>query len=140
MEEKEKEREKENVNLTTPGKNKKKDQAKDKGKGKIPPQKDIKKEIVCFFCKKKGHVKKQCSKFMKWLDKKGTQLSFVCYESNMTNVNHNTWWIDSGSTIHVTNSLQDLQDLRKPMGSERSVYSGNKMPSHVEAIVHIGFK
>ncbi|XP_020275295.1 uncharacterized protein LOC109849823 [Asparagus officinalis] len=65
------EKEKEIVNFTTPGKYKKKDQAKDKGKGKIPPQKVIKKEIVCFFCKKKGHVKKQCSKFMKWLDKKG---------------------------------------------------------------------
>ena len=39
-------------------------------------------------------MKKDCSKF-----------SFVCYESNMVNVNHNTWWIDSGSTIHVSNTL-----------------------------------
>ena len=52
----------------------------------------------------------------------------------MIDVNHNTWSIDSGSTIHVTNSLQDLRDLRKPMGSERSIYSGNKMSSHVEAV------
>ena len=44
-----------------------------------------------FFCKKKGHVKKDCSKFKIWLDKKGTQFSFVCDESNMVNVNHNTW-------------------------------------------------
>ena len=122
----------EKVNLTVPGK--KKDQAKQKGKGKIPPQSDIKKELRCFFCKKKGHVKKNCSKFKNWLDKKGTQLSLVCYESNMIDVNHNTWWIDSGSSIHVTNSLQGLHDLRKPVGSEQSIYSGNKMPSHVEAI------
>ena len=58
-----------------------------------------------FFCKKKGHMKKDCLKFKIWLDKKGTQFSFVCYESNMVNVNHNTWWIDSGSTIHVSNTL-----------------------------------
>lgn len=59
----------EKVNLTVPGK--KKNQAKQKGKGEIPPQSDIKKELKCFFCKKKGHVKKNCSKFKNWLDKKG---------------------------------------------------------------------
>ena len=36
-----------------------------KGKGKIPPQADIKKENKCFFCKKKGHMKKDCAKFKK---------------------------------------------------------------------------
>ena len=61
-------------------------------------------------------------------------ISFVCYESDMVNVNINTWWIDSGSTIHVSNSLQGLQNLRKPVGSEQSILSGNKMGSHVEAI------
>ena len=76
----------EKVNVTTFGK-KRKDQAK--RKGKIPVQPGIK-ESKCFFCKKKGHMKKDCSKFKIWLDKKGTQFSFVCFESNMVNVNHNT--------------------------------------------------
>ena len=49
----------EKVNLTTFGK-KRKDQAK--RKGKIPVQPGIK-ESKCFFCKKKGHMKKDCSKF-----------------------------------------------------------------------------
>ena len=35
-------------------------------------------------------MKKDCSKFKIWLDKKGTKFSFVCYESNMVKVNHNT--------------------------------------------------
>ena len=43
------------VNLTTFGK-KIKDQAK--RKGKIPVQPGIKKESKCFFCMKKGHMKK----------------------------------------------------------------------------------
>ncbi|XP_068657835.1 uncharacterized protein [Aristolochia californica] len=43
--------------------------------------------------------------------------SFVCYKSNMVNVNINTWWIDSGSTIHISNSLQGLQNLRKSVGN-----------------------
>ena len=76
-----------------------------KGKGRIPSQADIKKENKCFFCKRKRHMKKDCSKFKKWLEKKGNLSFFVCYESNMDNVNINTWWIDSSSTIHIANSL-----------------------------------
>ena len=79
-------------------------------------------------------MKKDCSKFKIWLDKKGTQFYFVCYEFNMVNVNRNTWWIDSGSTIHVSNTLQGMQNLRKPVGSEQCIYSGSKMSSRVEAI------
>ncbi|CAJ2667334.1 unnamed protein product [Trifolium pratense] len=60
---------------TTRGKNKAiktdKAQANQKGKFKIPPQGDIKKQDKCFFCKKGGHMKKQCPRFKEWLEKKG---------------------------------------------------------------------
>ncbi|CAH9081834.1 unnamed protein product, partial [Cuscuta europaea] len=79
-------------------------------------------------------MKKECSKFKSWLKKKGTPLVFVCYESNMVNINHNTWWIDSGSTIHVSNTLQGMENLRKPVASEQCIYSGGRISSHVEAI------
>ncbi|KAL6311169.1 hypothetical protein AAG906_000912 [Vitis piasezkii] len=69
-------------------------------------QSDIKKDEKCFFCKKKEHVKKKCLKFQIWLEKKDNPTSFVCYESNMVNVNTNTWWIDFGSTIPISNSLR----------------------------------
>ena len=49
-------------------------------------------------------------------------------------VNHNAWWIDSASTIHITNFLKDLRNLRKPEGAKQSVFSGDKMQSHVESI------
>ncbi|RVW30939.1 Retrovirus-related Pol polyprotein from transposon TNT 1-94 [Vitis vinifera] len=98
----------ESAMLVTQRKGKKgKSQASQKGKQQIPPKSDIKKDEKCFFCKKKGHVKKKCLKFQNWLEKKGNPTSFVCYESNMVNVNTNTWWIDSGSTIHISNSLQE---------------------------------
>ena len=67
-----------------------KSQAYQKGNGKIPPQADIKKVAKCFFCKKKGHMKKNCPGFQKWLEKKGKSISLVCYESNMVSVNINT--------------------------------------------------
>eukprot|EP00253_Pinus_taeda_P031110 PITA_31110 len=55
----------ESAMLTTRGKGK--SQANRKGKGKVPPQAGIKKDSKCFFCKKKGHTKKECAKFKKWL-------------------------------------------------------------------------
>ena len=78
----------ESVMLVTQKKGK--SQASQKMKHQIPPKVDIKKDKKCFFCKKKGHVKKKCLKFQKWLEKKGNPTSFVCYESNMVNVNTNT--------------------------------------------------
>ena len=79
-------------------------------------------------------MKNCCTEFQKWLEKKSKPISFVCYESNIVGVIYNTWWIDSGSTIHVSNTLQGMRNLRKPMPSEQCIYSGNKMRSHVEAV------
>ncbi|CAO2827720.1 unnamed protein product [Amaranthus hypochondriacus] len=118
--------------LTTQEKNS--TNAKFKGKQKLQPNGEIKKESKCFFCKSKGHMKQDCEKYKKWLIKKGKSISLVTYESNMVDVNCNTWWIDSGSTIHVCNSLQGLTSLRKPVGAELSIYTGNRMQSPVEAI------
>jgi len=52
----------------------------------------------------------------------------------MASVNINTWWINSGSTIYIANSLQGMQNIRKPVGSKQSILSGNKLGSLVEAI------
>ena len=52
----------------------------------------------------------------------------------MASVNINTQWIDSGSTIHIANSLLGMQNLRNLVGSEQSILSGNKLGSPVEAI------
>ena len=61
--------------------------------------------VKCYFCGKKGHVKKDCSKRKAWFEKKGNKFSFVCYESNLAEVPSNTWWIDSGATTHITNDM-----------------------------------
>jgi len=52
----------------------------------------------------------------------------------MVNVVYNTWWIDSGSTIHISNTLHGMRNLRKPVESEQSIYLENKMRSHIEAV------
>jgi hypothetical protein len=79
-------------------------------------------------------MKKESIKFQKWLEKKGISISFVCYESNMVDVNYNIWWIDFDSTVYISNTLQGMRNLRKPMGNKQNIYSGNKMCSNVKAI------
>jgi hypothetical protein len=59
----------------------------------------------CFWCRKKGHVKRDCNHFKNWLEKKGTPLALVYFESNLVDIPLNSWWIDTGASIHVTNSL-----------------------------------
>ncbi|RVW25895.1 Retrovirus-related Pol polyprotein from transposon TNT 1-94 [Vitis vinifera] len=68
----------ESAMLVTQRKGKKgKSQASQKGKQQISPKSDIKKDEKCFFCKKKGHVKKKCLKFQNWLEKKETSFSLI---------------------------------------------------------------
>ncbi|KAL8170702.1 hypothetical protein V2J09_022506 [Rumex salicifolius] len=77
-------------------------------------------------------MKKDCIKFKAWLEKKDNFRAYICYESNMDIVNHDKWWI--GIRIHISNTLQGMANLRKPRKSERFIYSGNKIASHVEAV------
>ena len=82
--------------------------------------------VSCYFCGKKGHVKKDCIKRKAWFEKRGINISFVCYESNLAEVPSNTWWIDSGATTHVTNLMQGFLTTRKPKESEKFLYMGIK--------------
>ncbi|RVW80762.1 Retrovirus-related Pol polyprotein from transposon TNT 1-94 [Vitis vinifera] len=71
-------------------------------------QKKQDKEITCFFCKKAGHMKKTCTKYAAWREKKGTLLNFVCSEINLAVVPTDTWWIDTGATTHISVTMQDI--------------------------------
>ncbi|XP_070025472.1 uncharacterized protein [Nicotiana sylvestris] len=87
----------------------------------LGPQDVIKKEIKCWDCKQVGHKKASCP-----LKKKsGNLLTFVCFETSLVHVPLNSWWLDSGATVHVTNDLQDLVSRRKPKEDEASVVMGN---------------
>ena len=58
-------------------------------KGDVQQKQD--KGSICFFCKKTGHMKKECPKYIKWLAKKGDFSCFVCSEINLALVPTHTW-------------------------------------------------
>ena len=65
----------------------------------------------CFFCGNEGHIKKNCPDFLKWLLKKGTdEITFVD-ELQYVNFSSTAWWIDSGATAHVANSMQGISKI-----------------------------
>ena len=64
-----------------------------------------KKVDKCHFCKKEGHYQKDCLKRKAWFEKKGIFNAFVCFESNLSEFPSNTWWLDSGATTHVSNTM-----------------------------------
>jgi hypothetical protein len=55
-------------------------------------------------------------------------------ESLYIQYSKSTWWIDSGATIHVANSLQGLCSTRTTQISERHVKVANGVQADVEAV------
>lgn len=104
------------------------------GKSQPKKQKTQDQAVTCFFCKKSGHVKKDCPKYVAWRIKKGRFFTFVCSEVNLTSVPSNTWWVDSGATTHTSISMQGCIWSRKPSDAERFIYVGDGNAVPVEAI------
>ena len=90
----------------------------------------------CYFCKKVGHMKKDCTGYKAWLAKKGKIISNTVFslEVNLVNINPQSWWIDSGSPIHITNSLQGFKRTKNPGSEDVSLRVGNGMKVAVKAI------
>ena len=60
----------------------------------------------CNYCHKFGNKKTYCRKLKVILEKKDNHWVNVCFESNVIDVPSDTWWLDSGVTIHACNFVQ----------------------------------
>jgi hypothetical protein len=71
-------------------------------------------EKLCKLCKSPKHVQKECAGFKEWLKNKGTIINYDSFidESFLVNFSPDTWWIDSGATVHICNSLQVFSSIR----------------------------
>ena len=88
----------------------------------------------CHFCKKLGHYQKDCLKRKAWFEKKGKSSAFLCFEFNLAEFPYNIWWIDSGCTTHVSNTLQGFLTTQTTNPNEKFVFMGNRVKAPVEAI------
>jgi hypothetical protein len=80
---------------------------------------------VCRHCKQEGHYMRDCVEFLNWLNMCGknkyNDLIISIDESLYLDYLSYTWWIDSGATIHVVNSLQGLSMRRTLPREERQL-------------------
>jgi hypothetical protein len=91
-------------------------------------------KVICYFCKKPGHIKRHCANHQAWLAKKGMCYGLVCSEVNLSTVSRYSWWLDSGATSNISISEQGCLNLRKPTKAERYIYVGNGEKVEVEGI------
>ena len=90
--------------------------------------------LTCFFCKKTGHVKKDCAKYAAWRAKKDMILAFVCSEVNLSFAPMGTWWVDSGATNHISVTMQGCLWSRPPSDVERFIYLADDNKVIVEVV------
>ena len=58
-------------------------------------------EFTCYFCKKSGHMKKECHKQTAWRVKEGKFLTLVYSEVNLAFVPKDTWWVELFMNVFV---------------------------------------
>ena len=118
-----------------------KNSSSSKSQGKVPQRDHHQKsnyvqvdKNTCKWCKKTRHYHKDCSDFLKHLMRKCEDIIIFIDESLYLSYVKSTWWIDSGATIHVANSLQGVHKRRTLQRGERRIKVANGVQAKVEAI------
>ena len=66
--------------------------------------------------------------------KKGENIITFINECLYVKYSKSTWWIDSGATVHVANSLQGFRSTRTTQRNERCIKVANGVQAEVEAV------
>ncbi|KAK1626283.1 hypothetical protein QYE76_000598 [Lolium multiflorum] len=125
------------VNKTTSFKKQGKSKGKNKKSGKkaatppVKPKTGPKPDAECYYCKEKGHWKRNCSKYLADLKsglvkKKKEGISDIhVIDVYLTGSRTSTWVFDTGSVAHICNSKQELKNKRRLLKDEVTMRVGN---------------
>ncbi|KAM1088384.1 hypothetical protein ACFX19_016501 [Malus domestica] len=97
-------------------------------------------KIRCHHCKTKGHYRKDCEIFKEWLRAKGRTDIYVCEESNLIEIPANSWWFDTGASVHITNLLQGFKQQKQSNSYNVFVGEGTKVLVEAVGIVQLKFE
>ena len=94
-------------------------------------------KMLCSFCASSKHLQKGCPDFKEWLKQQGNikidVVSFVD-ELFLAYLSPNTWLIDSGVTVHISNLLQVFSTIRTIRRGERSLRVADGNMVEVEGV------
>ncbi|KAK1679766.1 hypothetical protein QYE76_040614 [Lolium multiflorum] len=134
------------VNKTTSFKKQGKSKGKFKKGGKkaatppMKPKNGPKPDADCYYCKEKGHWKRNCSKYLADLKsglvkKKKEGISDIhVIDVHFTGSRSSTWVFDTGSVAHICNSKQELKNKRQLLKDEVTMRVGNGSKVNVIAV------
>ncbi|KAK1607660.1 hypothetical protein QYE76_031333 [Lolium multiflorum] len=134
------------VNKTTSFKKQGKSKGKNKKSGKkaatppVKPKAGPKPDAECYYCKEKGHWKRNCSKYLTDLKsglvkKKKEGISDIhVIDVYLTGSRTSTWVFDTGSVAHICNSKQELKNKRRLLKDEVTMRVGNGSKVDVIAV------
>ena len=90
--------------------------SKGKGESRAPkkPKAGPATEAECFFCKEKGHWKRNCPKYLAEKKKTGGSSSGILdihvIDVYLSGPRSNSWVFDTGSVAHICNTMQELRN------------------------------
>ncbi|MCL8568099.1 DDE-type integrase/transposase/recombinase [Proteus mirabilis] len=93
-------------------------------------------ETECFYCKGKGHWKRNCPKYL--ADKKAGNVKGICdihvIDVYLTSARSSSWVFDTGAVAHICNSKQELRNKRRLAKDEVTMRVGNGSKVDVIAV------
>ena len=100
---------------------------RDKMRGQQDKRRFVKnKDITCYRCQKPGHIARNCNASDSQHTPSALHASFMATVVECAD-RKTEWWIDSGSTAHMTNDASKLFNTRSPETKSVMIGDGSKM-------------